>query len=397
MQDITIVGAGIVGLATALSLSESRPQLKITLLEKERRVAQHQTGHNSGVIHAGIYYKPGTWRAKLCVEGAQRMMQFCETHAIPYERVGKLIVATSDDEVPRLDELHRRAQANNVPGVNRIPQEDIAEIEPHASGVAALHSPNTAIVDYRVVSEKMRELLESRGVQIEFVREVRAITSNPDQTLTLHTPQAQFNTRYLVNCAGLYSDTIVRMMHLKTNMRIVPFRGEYYMIRPERGSLVRGLIYPVPDPQFPFLGVHFTRTVHGEVEAGPNAVFAFAKEGYGYRNIHLGELLSSLSYGGFQRMALQWWRTGVFEYQRSLSKLKFVESLQKLVPDIRADDIHRGGAGVRALAVSDDGKIVDDFQFVESPNSLHVLNAPSPAATASLSIGDHIASRIPAM
>ena len=390
MNDIAIIGGGIVGLATALALTEQRPGARLTLLEKEPHVAAHQTGHNSGVIHAGIYYKPGTLKARLCVSGARRMIDFCEKYAIPYERCGKLIVATSPEELPRLDVLVERAAANGVSGVERVGPERLREIEPFAAGLAALHSPNTAIVDYKVVARTMRRLLEERGVVVRAGTEVTGVV--PDTGgLRLLTPHGSVVTRSVVNCAGLYADRVARLMGVEPGVRVVPFRGEYYFLQPHAAKLVHGLIYPVADPALPFLGVHFTKTVDGRVEAGPNAVLAFAREGYRMRKVRLDELGETLTYMGFWRLARRFWRTGGYEFYRSLSRAEFVRSLQKLVPDLRDGDIERGGAGVRAQAVSPDGHLVDDFHIVATPRALHVLNAPSPAATASLVIGEHIA------
>jgi L-2-hydroxyglutarate oxidase len=394
--DIAIVGAGIVGLATAYALSERHPALRLVVLEKEGDVACHQTGHNSGVIHSGIYYKPGSLKARLCVEGVRKLTEFCDAHGISYRRIGKVIVATREDELPRLDNLFERGVANGVPGLRKIGPDELREVEPHAAGLCAIHSPNTGIVDYRQVAYTLRDLLQARGVVINTSSKVSAIRV-PDR-VSGHLRIGIANgdeviARRLINCAGLHSDEVARMMGLRPDVRIVPFRGEYYFVKESRRHLVRGLIYPVPDPAFPFLGVHFTRTIHGEVEAGPNAVFAFAREGYSMGRLKLGDLAGTLAFPGFRKVARRWWRTGAFEIYRSLSKSAFVKSLQVLVPEITGDDITRGGAGVRAQAISADGQLVDDFRFMETPHALHVLNAPSPAATASLAIGEYIATR----
>lgn len=390
--DIVIVGAGIVGLATALALSERRPAAQIVILEKEADVARHQTGHNSGVIHAGIYYKPGSLKARLCVEGARRMMAFCEEYGVPYARVGKVIVATTTEELPRLQMLYERATANGVPRVTMIGPDHLREVEPHAAGLQALHSPNTAIVDYRQMSQAMRRTLAERGIEVRTGAQVTAIHSD-GRGLRIETPRGAVAGRRLINCAGLHSDVVARMMGAASDVHIVPFRGEYYFLKPERASLVRGLIYPVVDPALPFLGVHFTRTIDGRVEAGPNAVLAFAREGYAMTRVSPRDLAAMVAYPGFWGVARRWWRTGAFEVYRSLSKGAFVRSLRKLVPDLEANDVVRGGAGVRAQAVGTDGALVDDFRIVETPLALHVLNAPSPAATASLTIGEYIAGR----
>lgn len=389
--DIAIVGGGIVGLATTLVLSELRPDAKLVVLEKEHDVAKHQTGHNSGVIHSGIYYKPGSLKARLCVEGGKRMIAFCEEHGIRYERCGKVIVVTDESEMPRLDTLHERAIANGVT-VEKIGPERLREIEPNAAGLCALHSPNTAIVDYRQVAQKMRQIAEERGVEVKTGARVDRI-ERATGGVRLSTATGEVDSDYLVNCAGLYADVIARKMGLALDVRIVPFRGEYYFLRRERSNLIKGLIYPVPDPRFPFLGVHFTRTVHGSVEAGPNAVLAFAREGYTKGRVNLREFGGTLRYGGFWRMGRKFWRTGLYEFYRSFSKAAFVRALQRLVPSVKAEDIAPGGAGVRAQALTPAGDLVDDFRIVEGPRSFHVLNAPSPAATASLEIGRYIAER----
>jgi L-2-hydroxyglutarate oxidase len=398
--DIAIVGAGIVGLSTAYAIANQHPELRLAVLEKEGDVAAHQTGHNSGVIHSGIYYKPGSLKAQLCVAGVRKLEAFCDEHNIPYQLIGKVIVATREDELPRLETLYERGVANGVRGVRKISKDELREIEPHAAGIAGIHSPKTGIVDYKQVSHALRDTLTQRGVDVCTGSKVTAIqppaTSSDDLRITLSNSRVVLAKR-LINCAGLQCDEVARMMGLQPDLRIVPFRGEYYFVKEAKHDLVRGLIYPVPDPAFPFLGVHFTRTVHGEVEAGPNAVFAFAKEGYTMGKISPSHIAQTLGYGGFQQVAKKWWRTGAFEMYRSFSKGAFVKSLQTLVPAIAADDIVRGGAGVRAQAISADGQMVDDFRFMETPHSLHVLNAPSPAATAGLAIGEYIAERAKAM
>jgi len=389
--DLAIIGGGIVGLATARALLERFPSLHLVLCEKEAELGTHQTGHNSGVIHSGIYYKPGSFKARLCVEGVRLMMDFCDTHGIKYDRCGKVIVATADDELPRLRNLYERGVANGVPGVTMIDQARVREIEPHVSAVAGIHSPNTAIVDYSEVTAALGRELVSRGVTIEYNFPVTAITRVRGGGVAVSTPDHTITARRIVNCAGLYSDVVARLAGAPTEVQIIPFRGEYYFLRQERETLVRGLIYPVPDPEFPFLGVHFTRTIHGEVEAGPNAVLAFAREGYRWTSIRPLEFAGTLRYPGFWAMARKYWKVGVWEVQRSLLKKKFVESLQRLVPELKAEDITPGGSGVRAQAVRPDGTLLDDFSIVSSADAIHVLNAPSPGATASLAIGRHIA------
>ncbi|PYO23231.1 MAG: L-2-hydroxyglutarate oxidase [Candidatus Rokuibacteriota bacterium] len=389
--DIAIIGGGIVGLATARAILERAPRARLTILEKEADIAQHQTGHNSGVIHSGIYYKPGSHKARLCVEGARLMKEYCDKHGIPVETCGKVSVATSQDEVPRLKTLYERGVANGVPGVSMIDAARLTEIEPHARALAGIHSPQTAIVDYRRVAETLAKELTGSGLTLERNFRVASIARSRGEVRLGAADSRVVTATYLVNCAGLHSDTVARLAGAAVDVQIVPFRGEYYMLRPERRSLVNGLIYPVPDPEFPFLGVHFTRTVHGDVEAGPNAVLALAREGYTWRRVRPAELLATLRFAGFRTMARKYWRTGAYEMYRSLSKRAFVSALQRLVPALRAEDIRPGGAGVRAQAVTAGGALVDDFHIVQSADAVHVLNAPSPAATASLAIGRHIA------
>ena len=389
--DVAIIGGGIVGLATARALLERSPSLSLVICEKESELGTHQTGHNSGVIHSGIYYKPGSYKAKLCVEGARLAVEFCDANGIKYDRCGKVIVATSQEELPRLRTLHERGMANGVPGVTMIDAERVREIEPHVRALSGIHSPNTAIVDWGEVAAAIGRDLTNRGVTIERNFPVSAITRVRGGGLAVSTTQHSITARKLVNCAGLYSDVVARMAGAEPEVQIVPFRGEYYMLRPESEHLVHGLIYPVPDPEFPFLGVHFTRTIHGEVEAGPNAVLALAREGYGWSRARPSEFLGTLRYRGFWSMARKYWRTGAYEVYRSLSKAAFVKALQRLVPELKPEDIKPGGSGVRAQAVRPDGSLVDDFSIASSPDAIHVLNAPSPAATASLAIGRHIA------
>jgi L-2-hydroxyglutarate oxidase LhgO len=388
--ELAIIGGGIVGLATALALTEANPRLRLIMLEKEAKIASHQTGHNSGVIHSGIYYKPGSLKARTCVDGARRMKQFCDTHGITWEACGKVIVATDERELPRLSNIYERGQANGLSGLKMLTAEEVREYEPNCRAVRAIHVPETGIVDYVQVAGKMADLIQQRGGRILTGAGVTAIRRQ-GSGLVLETAQGAVEAKYLVNCGGLHSDRAAALMGVTPEVRIIPFRGEYYMLRPERRSLVRGLIYPVPDPEFPFLGVHFTRTIHGDVEAGPNAVLAFAREGYSLGTVRLGEFLGTLGYSGFWHMARKYWRVGAYEMYRSASKAAFVRSLQKLVPRIARGDLERGGAGVRAQAVAPDGSLVDDFKISVTPGAVHVVNAPSPAATASLAIGRHVA------
>ena len=389
-MDIAIVGGGIVGLATALALTERYPQARVVILDKETKIATHQTGHNSGVIHSGIYYKPGSLKARLCTEGARLMKVFCSEHGIHWELCGKLIVATDESELGRLTNIHERGQANGLQGLRVLEGDEVKAYEPNCRAVRALLVPETGIVDYVQVADKMAELLKRRSVEIMTGAGVTAIR-RAGQSLILDTARGPVESRFLVNCAGLYSDHVARLMGIRPEVRIIPFRGEYYMLRPDRRSLVKNLIYPVPDPEFPFLGVHFTRTVHGDVEAGPNAVLAIAREGYTLGTVKPGETLGLLGYAGFWHMARRYWKMGSYELYRSASKAAFVRSLQKLVPAIQIGDIQRGGAGVRAQAVSPNGSLVDDFRISVAEGAVHVVNAPSPAATASLAIGRHIA------
>ena len=387
--DVVIIGGGVVGLGVGLEISHRFPRRRLLVLEKEDRVARHQSGHNSGVIHSGIYYKPGSLKARLCVAGAAAMVQFCREQGIPHQVCGKVIVATAEDELPRLEELRKRGEANGLTGLRMIGPEELREIEPHAAGLRAVIVPSTGITDYAVVCEKYAELIAANGGMVKTAAAATAIRRSSNE-IVVETTTGAFSTGALINCAGLYSDRISRMAGDDPGVMIVPFRGEYYDITPERASIVKALIYPVPDPRFPFLGVHFTRRISGKVDAGPNAVLALAREGYRHTNINLRDLAGSLGYGGFWRMARRNWRNGVGEWHRSLSKSAFVRALQRLLPAIRENDLVPGGSGVRAQALKPDGALVDDFQFVPSGKVLHVLNVPSPAATASLMIGKTI-------
>ena len=385
-HDVIIVGGGIVGLAVALEITRRFPHVSLLLLEKEDRVGRHQSGHNSGVIHSGIYYKPGSLKAKLCVDGAAAMVEFCREHGIPHSTCGKVIVATSQEELQPLEELRRRGQANGVPGVRLVEPSELRDFEPKASGLAALVVPSTSITDYAQVCDKYAELTEQQGGAILTSAEVISIKRGASEVV-VETRRGAFSAAYLINCAGLFSDRISRMAGDEPEVMIAPFRGDYYDLIPERSSLVRALIYPVPDPRFPFLGVHFTRRISGRVDAGPNAVLALRREGYQRTDFNLTDLASSLAFPGFWRMAAKHWRSGLDEVHRSFSKPAFVRALQRLVPEVREEDLVDGGSGVRAQALKRDGTLVDDFQFVQSGKMLHVLNVPSPAATASLLIG----------
>jgi L-2-hydroxyglutarate oxidase len=387
--DIAIIGGGIVGLGTALALTERFPAYTLALLEAESELASHQTGHNSGVIHAGIYYRPGSAKARLCVEGVRLLTEFCQASGVVCDRCGKIIVAVSEQELPRLQELYERGIANGVPGLEIIGPERSRELEPHARALRALYSPSTAIVDFSEVAAAMAAQLSARGAQIFKQARVRAIRRQAG-ILRLNTDTATCAARNMINCGGLHADRIARLMGVDPRVLVIPFRGEYYTLRPEC-QVVRGLIYPVPNPEFPFLGVHFTKRIHGGYEAGPNAVLAFAREGYRMRDVCLRDLFEMFTYAGFWRMAWKYWRMEVYELYRSLSRRAFLRALQRLVPDLRDADLGPGGSGVRAQTVTPEGALVDDFQIVEAPNAIHVLNAPSPAATASIAIGRHIA------
>jgi (S)-2-hydroxyglutarate dehydrogenase len=384
--NVIIVGGGIVGLAVALEITRRFPRLRLLLLEKEDRVGRHQSGHNSGVIHSGVYYKPGSLKAKLCVTGAAAMVEFCREYGIPHQVCGKVIVATHEEEFPRLEELRRRGEANGLTGLRSIGPEELRQIEPHASGLRALVVPSTGITDYAAVCDKYAELIAACGGTILTSHAVIGLKRSTDE-IVVETNRGAFSSTALINCAGLFSDRISRMAGDDPQVMIVPFRGEYYDLIPERSSLVRALIYPVPDPRFPFLGVHFTRRVNGSVDAGPNAVLAFRREGYRRTDFNLRDLASSLVFPGFWRMGAKNWRSGLDEFHRSFSKPAFVRALQRLVPAVHNADLVPGSSGVRAQAVTREGALVDDFKFVPSGRMLHVLNVPSPAATASLVIG----------
>jgi L-2-hydroxyglutarate oxidase len=386
---VIIIGGGVVGLGVALEITRRFPSQKLLLLEKEEEVARHQSGHNSGVIHSGVYYKPGSMKARLCVTGARAMVEFCLEHGIPHNVCGKVIVATNQGELPRLEELHRRGEANGLSGLRMIGPEELHEIEPHAKGVQGLIVPSTGITDYALVGQKYAELIAANGGTVLTSAPAKAIKRSASEII-VETPQGAFSTNALINCAGLHSDRISRMAGDDPGVKIVPFRGEYYDLIPESAPLVRALIYPVPDPRFPFLGVHFTRRISGKVDAGPNAVFALAREGYRHTDINLRDLGGALTFPGFWRMAGKHWRNALGEWHRSLSKPAFVRALQQLLPEITAEGLVPGGSGVRAQALKPDGSLVDDFQFVPSGKVLHVLNVPSPAATASLMIGKAI-------
>lgn len=389
MYNYIIVGSGIVGLATGYALKRANPQASILILEKEDRPAAHQTGRNSGVIHSGVYYKPGSKKAELCTRGSKRMMDFCRTYGVPFEQCGKVIVATDEFELAYIDILAERGKANGL-DVRKITQTKLKELEPHVNGIAALHVPEAGIVSYKKVAEKLVELLQKEGVEIIFNKQVGSINSG-DTTCTVETQNQTFTSDFVINCAGLYSDTLAKSAGAKLGHRIIPFRGEYYELVEERRYLVRNLIYPVPNPNFPFLGVHFTRMIDGSIHAGPNAVLSLQKEGYSKFAFDATEAWQSISYKGFWKLVGQHWQEGFRELYRSISKAQFVKSLQKLIPEIKAEDLVPSDAGVRAQALNPDGSLVDDFLIKYQGRTIHVCNAPSPAATSSLEIGDQIA------
>ncbi|MGA8774254.1 MAG: L-2-hydroxyglutarate oxidase [Terriglobales bacterium] len=395
VYDIAVIGGGIVGVSFAMQAAEAFPQARIVVLEKEDGLARHQTGHNSGVIHSGVYYKAGSLKARLCVAGAREMVEFCAQHGVPHEVCGKLIVATNADEAARLDELRARGEANGLTGLELLDRDAMREIEPHVGGVRALKVPSTGITDYALVTAKYAEIATARGVEVKTGAGVvglgRLAGEVAVRTFSSSTRRAsELAARYVVNCAGLYSDRVARLAGHDPEMMVVPFRGEYYDLAPARAGLVRALIYPVPDPAYPFLGVHFTRRIHGNVDAGPNAVLAFRREGYRRTDFDLHESMEAAEYSGFRAMARRHWKNGLGELRRSWSKRLFVKSCQRLLPEVRMEDLTPGGAGVRAQAIAPDGTLVDDFRFVARERFLHVLNVPSPAATASLPIGREI-------
>lgn len=390
--DVIIIGAGIIGLATSYKLMEKNPSLKICILEKESGIAKHQTGHNSGVIHSGIYYKPGSLKAVNCINGYKMMIDFCNANEIQYEICGKIIVATDEKELLPLKALFERGVENGLKGIKELTVSEMKEREPNVTGIKGVFVPQTGIVDYKIVSAKISDHIKSKGVEIMLGEEVKELKLT-NGAVEVKTDKQVYASSVLISCAGLYSDKIASMLN-KVDFRIIPFRGEYYKLKDSGRQLIKNLIYPVPDPEFPFLGVHFTRRIDGMTEAGPNAVLAFRKEGYGKRDFNLKEAMGTLCYGGFHKVAGKFWKTGLYEFYRSLSKKEFVKSLQRLVPDITGDDLVPGGSGVRAQACDASGKLIDDFLFIENERVLNVCNAPSPAATSCFSIGDTISEKV---
>ncbi|GEK60066.1 hydroxyglutarate oxidase [Marinococcus halophilus] len=392
MEDYIIIGGGIVGLSVAYELTKQHPHANVTVLEKEEKVAFHQTGHNSGVIHSGIYYTPGSLKARLAKQGNKSMRQFAEKHQIPIDICGKVIVATEEKELPHLENLYQRGLQNEL-DIEKLSKSELLEKEPHVRGIAGIYVPSTGIIDYSKVSNKLAELIEQQNGQIKYGTAVTAISENTD-SVEINTNKEVYNGRYLINCAGLQSDRIAELAGYHLDLKIVPFRGEYYKFVEEKRDLVRNLIYPVPNPEFPFLGAHFTRMMDGNVDAGPNAVLGFKREGYKKRDINIKDLSEVLLYKGFWKLAKPYLKEGIGEMIRSVNKKKFVQNLQKLIPEVQEEDLIIGPRGVRAQALTKDGKMVDDFYIVSGKKSLHVCNAPSPAATASLEIGKNIVERI---
>lgn len=390
IYDVTVIGGGIVGLATALRIKEQNPSLKLLIIEKEDVVAKHQTGHNSGVIHSGLYYKPGSLKATNCIKGYDMLLDFCQKEDIKYDLCGKVVVATRPEQISILDGLFERGKQNGLDGFKMLNAEQIKEYEPHVKGLKGFFVPQTGIIDYTDVCKKYLSKTQKLGGEIAFNEKVESI-STKNGISVIKTSKNVYETKLVVNCAGLYSDKVGQMTDERANnLRITPFRGEYFEIKPEKQYLVKNLIYPVPDPNFPFLGVHFTRMIHGGVEAGPNAVLAFRREGYKKLDIHFGELFETLAWPGFRKVAAKYWQTGLGEMYRSFSKAAFTKALQELIPEIQSDDLVAGAAGVRAQACDREGGLVDDFAIFENQQAINVCNAPSPAATSSLSIGQTV-------
>ena len=390
--DVIIAGAGIIGLAAGLKLLDKKPGLNVLILEKEDGISKHQSGHNSGVIHSGIYYKPGSLKALNCRKGYSELIEFCRKENIPYDICGKVIVAADEKELESLEVLYRRGIENGLSDIRIISRDELNEIEPHAYGIKAINVPYTGIVDFKVVCQRYAELFEKRGGEIKFSEKVIKIKSGA--SLEIDTPDSSFTSKTFINCCGLYSDEIAKISSGYSNIRIVPFRGEYYKLKEEKKFLVRSLIYPVPNPQFPFLGVHFTRMIDGGVEAGPNAVLAFKKEGYNKTSFSIRDTYKTFTWSGFLKVMSKYYKIGFGEFYRSYNKKAFVKALQKLLPELKEDDLEKGGSGVRAQAVDRQGNLIDDFVIDKKDNIINVLNAPSPAATSSLSIGDTISNEI---
>ena len=390
MDDVIIIGGGIVGLATAYKLLEQKPELKLRILEKEKSIGLHQSGHNSGVIHSGIYYKPGSVKAKNCRRGVEELLLFCDKFNVQYDLCGKVIVAVNLEEVNRLDALYKRGLENGISNIRIVDSQELKDLEPHATGIKAIHVPSTGIINYTSVVDELGKQIIKRGGEIKTKATVKGFVRKAGECI-VNTQMCDYPTEMVINCAGLYSDKIAQLAGENSSISIIPFRGEYYVLRPESQYLVNSLIYPVPDPRLPFLGVHFTRRIDGSVEAGPNAVLATAREGYRRRDFNFQETWELLTNPGVWKIGRNYWKTGMGEYTRSLFKPLFVKALQYLVPAIQGSDLVTGGSGVRAQAMDETGKLLDDFCIVQSERFIHVLNAPSPAATASFAIGSTIA------
>lgn len=394
MKSILVVGGGIVGFAVALELQSRYPDLKILILEKEGRIAAHQTGHNSGVIHSGIYYKPGSLKAETCLEGAFLLHQFCDRHHIPRKRSGKVIVASHAGEIPALEQLYQQGIANRIQNIKMISRDELREIEPAVHALKAIHLPDVSLVDFQRVCETIRGEFAKKGGTVHLHQKVQAIRFSSHEVVA-QTDRGEHTADYLVNCAGLYSDHIAEQAGCKIPARIIPFRGEYFLLREEIAKKIRGLVYPVPDPQFPFLGVHLTPTLKGEITVGPNAVLALAREGYSWKDVNLSEMADYLTYFGFWRMALKCWRTAMFELFRSFFKSIYATSVRNFLPDLKSSDLLSGGSGVRAQTVNENGEFIHDFLYLQQPRALHIVNAPSPAATASLAIAKRVVDKVP--
>ena len=390
--NITIVGAGIVGLATAYTILKMNPDIRLLIIEKEDEVAKHQTGNNSGVIHSGIYYKPGSLKAINCKRGYQMLLDFCDENNIQYDICGKVIAATSEKELSALENIYNRGIENGLTGLEYLSEYQLKEKEPHVNGIKGIFVPQTGIIDFKVVSEKLAELIRKKGGEIVFNTSLQRL-KNSHAEIIVETNNGEYHSKFVITCSGLQSDRIARMTKPDLDVRIIPFRGEYYKLKDSSKNLVNNLIYPVPDPAFPFLGVHFTRMINGDVECGPNAVFSLKREGYSKLSFNFRDTFESLSWKGFHKVALNYWQMGIGEFYRSFNKNAFVKALQKLIPEIKKSDLIKGGAGVRAQACDKNGKLIDDFYFVEQENTINVCNAPSPAATSALSIGEYISEK----
>ena len=391
--DVIVIGGGIIGLSTGLNILEKMPQLKLALIEKENRIAKHQTGNNSGVIHSGIYYKPGSSKAENCITGYRMLIDFCEKHGIKYDLCGKLIIASEKSELQYLDDLYNRGIQNGLSDLIKLSPAGIKEYEPYAEGIAGIFVPQTGIIDFVEVADKYKSLIENYGGEINLSEKVIDILST-NGGLEIITDKRTYSAKFLVTCGGLQSDRIAKITNKNLPLRIIPFRGEYYKLKPEKRYLVNSLIYPVPNPAFPFLGVHFTKLINGGVEAGPNAVLAFKREGYHKLSFNLKDTTETLTWPGFLTIVRKYWKTGLGEFYRSFNKKAFVRALQKLIPEMKSEYLVPGGAGVRAQACNNQGGLVDDFYIIENEKVFHVCNAPSPAATSSLSIGNYIANKI---